>query len=234
MRPALLLKNNTLTWVIRIYNTSGALVDADSTPTVAVRKNGASTGDSVTPTKRSGTTGIYDCSYNPDGEVEGDQFTIEETATVSSTTTSWNWSFMVVDAYAVSSSWTGALATNLATTNTSVATLLTRIIGTLASGTHNPQGGDTFARLGAPAGASIAADIAALVASVLTTAMTESYPTDGSTSTLSQALYLILAHLNERSVSGTTVTLKKLDGSTTAATLTINDANTPTSITRAS
>lgn len=39
-------------------------------------------------------------------------------------------------------------------------TLLSRIIGTLASGTHQPQSGDAFARLGAPAGASISADIA--------------------------------------------------------------------------
>lgn len=40
--------------------------------------------------------------------------------------------------------------------------LVDRVIGTLASGTHQPQGGDAYARLGAPAGASIAADIAAL------------------------------------------------------------------------
>lgn len=45
---------------------------------------------------------------------------------------------------------------------TGLTTLLGRIIGTLASGTHQPQSGDAFARLGAPAGASIAADIAAL------------------------------------------------------------------------
>jgi hypothetical protein len=32
----------------------------------------------------------------------------------------------------------------------------------LAAGTHNPQSGDSFARLGAPAGASISADIAAI------------------------------------------------------------------------
>jgi hypothetical protein len=64
------------------------LKDADSTPTVAVRKNGSSVGDSVTVTKRSATTGIYDCSYNPAGEVEGDSFTLEESATVTGTTTS--------------------------------------------------------------------------------------------------------------------------------------------------
>jgi hypothetical protein len=64
------------------------LKDADSTPTVAVRKNGSSVGDSVTITKRSATTGIYDCSYNPAGEVEGDSFTLEESVTMTGTTTS--------------------------------------------------------------------------------------------------------------------------------------------------
>ena len=38
-------------------------------------------------------------------------------------------------------------------------TILSRIVGTIASGTHNPQSGDAYARLGAPAGASIAADL---------------------------------------------------------------------------
>lgn len=38
-------------------------------------------------------------------------------------------------------------------------TLLSRIVGTLSAGTHNPQSGDAYARLGAPNGASIAADV---------------------------------------------------------------------------
>jgi hypothetical protein len=41
-------------------------------------------------------------------------------------------------------------------------TLLTRIVGTLAAGTHNAQSGDAFARLGAPAGVSVSADIAVI------------------------------------------------------------------------
>lgn len=43
---------------------------------------------------------------------------------------------------------------------TGIATLISRIIGTLATGTHNPQSGDAYARIGAPIGASISADIA--------------------------------------------------------------------------
>lgn len=37
-----------------------------------------------------------------------------------------------------------------------------RLVGTIATGTHNPQSGDAFARLGAPAGASVSADILAI------------------------------------------------------------------------
>ena len=43
-------------------------------------------------------------------------------------------------------------------------TLLTRVVGTIAAGTHNAQSGDSYARLGAPAGASVSADIAAIEA----------------------------------------------------------------------
>jgi len=69
---------------------------------------------------------------------------------------------------------------------------------------------------------------------LLTTAMTEAYPTDGSTMTVAQALYLILANVSEFAISGTTLTVKKIDGSTTAATYTLDDATNPTSRTRAS
>lgn len=69
---------------------------------------------------------------------------------------------------------------------------------------------------------------------VPTAAMTESYSTDGSTMTLPQALYEIKALLSEFSVSGLTITTKRVDGSTTAATYTIDSATAPTSMTRAS
>lgn len=90
MRPAILHVGGTLYWTIQTYDPDkpGVLKDADSTPSVAVRKNGASSADSVTITKRSATTGLYDCSYNPAAEVEGDTFQLEETATVTGTTTS--------------------------------------------------------------------------------------------------------------------------------------------------
>lgn len=70
-------------------------------------------------------------------------------------------------------------------------------------------------------------------AQILTTAMTESYAADGAAPTLAQAVFAIQQMLQERSISSTTLTVKKLDGSTTAMTFTLDSASSPTSITRA-
>ena len=57
---------------------------------------------------------------------------------------------------------------------------------------------------------------------------------DGAAGTSAQLLYMIWAAVHEFSISGTTITSKKLDGSTTAMTWTIDDSASPTSRTRAS
>ena len=67
-----------------------------------------------------------------------------------------------------------------------------------------------------------------------TTALTESYAADGAAATPAQLLYMILCSVSEFAISSTTSTGKKVDGSTTAMTWTINDATNPTSRTRAS
>ena len=66
------------------------------------------------------------------------------------------------------------------------------------------------------------------------TALAESYASDGSTGTPAQLLYQIQQALTEFAISSTTLTVKKLDGSTTASTYTLDDASSPTSRTRAS
>ena len=66
------------------------------------------------------------------------------------------------------------------------------------------------------------------------TALTEAYASDGSAPTLAQAIFALQQFQQERAVSSTTLTVKKLDGSTTAMTFTLDDADAPTSITRAS
>lgn len=107
-----------------------------------------------------------------------------------------------------------ATAANLATVDTNVDAILT----------------DT--------GTTIPAQISALnnisVADILTTQMTESYAADGAAPTIAQALMLIQQQIGEFAISGTTLTVKKVDGSTTAATFTLNDGTAPTGITRAS
>jgi len=67
-----------------------------------------------------------------------------------------------------------------------------------------------------------------------TTAQTESYASDGAAATPAQLLYMIYCCVGEFAISSTTITGKKVDGSTTAMTWTINDASNPTSRTRAS
>lgn len=63
--------------------------------------------------------------------------------------------------------------------------------------------------------------------------LTEDYAADGAAPTLNQALYMILQNLTEFSISGTTITVNKLDKSTAAATYTLDDDTTPSSRTRA-
>lgn len=65
-----------------------------------------------------------------------------------------------------------------------------------------------------------------------TSAMTESYRTAGVSPTLAQACFELLAHMGDSSITGTTKTLKKIDG-TTAKTFTMDSSTAPTSITEA-
>lgn len=64
-------------------------------------------------------------------------------------------------------------------------------------------------------------------------ALTESYAADGAAATPGQLLYMLWSLLAEMAIAGTTITCKKLDGSTTSMTFTLNSATNPTSRTRA-
>lgn len=75
---------------------------------------------------------------------------------------------------------------------------------------------------------------AQIFTAVLTSQLTEAYAADGTAPTLAQAIFLIQQSLHEFAIVSTTRTVKKLDGSTTAATFTLDSATTPTSTTRAS
>ncbi len=68
---------------------------------------------------------------------------------------------------------------------------------------------------------------------VLSTQMTESYAANGVAPTLAQSLFLTMQNLQNFSYAGTTQTVKGIDGATTIATYTLDDAVNPTSKTRA-
>ena len=112
---------------------------------------------------------------------------------------------------------------------------------TIDGGSCNLIGQATTGSVGAPltsvqtqAAAAAAIAAADLFAAIVQNQLTESYASDGVAPTLEQAIFLIQQSLHEFSISGTTRTVKKLDGSTTAATFTLDSETAPTSTTRAS
>ena len=156
-RPTTMKVDGTVYWAIFTYTDAGVLVDADSTPTVAVRKNGSATGDAVTITKRAATTGIYDCSHAPAGEVEGDCFAYEETATLSAQAYLNSWELEV---FAAERGTDSALLAADKPTNFD----LLAVNGSGEVTTSNPASGGGSAHT--------AADVAALILSTPTTPLT--------------------------------------------------------------
>jgi len=123
------------------------------------------------------------------------------------------------------------------TVNLSATTV--NLVNTLTTYTGNtPQTGDSFARIGAT-GSGLTSLAQASVCTearlaILSGSLTEAYAADGTAFTMTQALYMIWSALAEFAISGTTITCKKLDGSTTAMTFTLDSSTAPTSRTRAS
>ena len=80
-----------------------------------------------------------------------------------------------------------------------------------------------------------AAQVNAEVVDALTVdVIADSVATDGNRPTIAQALLELTRFLMERSVSSTTMTVKKEDGTTTSMTFTLDSATAPTAISRAS
>ncbi len=86
--------------------------------------------------------------------------------------------------------------------------------------------GDPYARLGAPVNGTISADIQMRP----TTAMTESYSADGSVGSLEQTVQEIKQFLMDMAVTGVGITVYKVDGVTTAYSLTTNSVALPTTV----
>lgn len=79
-----------------------------------------------------------------------------------------------------------------------------------------------------------AADVLTQINAALDAAVPDSIPADGDRPSIRQAAYLNTQFLLERTVSGTTLTVMKPDGTTPLFTCTLNHATAPTAITRAS
>lgn len=105
-------------------------------------------------------------------------------------------------------------------------------ITTVTNLTNAPTNGDFTATMKSSITTAVPTT-AQIFAAVLTTQLTEAYAADGTAPTLTQAIMLIQQALTEFAIVGTSLTVKKLDGSTTAAVMTL-DSTTPTSTTRSS
>jgi hypothetical protein len=77
------------------------------------------------------------------------------------------------------------------------------------------------------------AEVNTEVDTAFTTQMPDSVAAHEAIPTREQALYMIVQILSEMAVSSTTMTVKKVDGSTSLMTFELSDATNPTSITRA-
>lgn len=76
-------------------------------------------------------------------------------------------------------------------------------------------------------------DIATQIAAALTATIADSVPLDGTAPSIAAGIYMLVQYMLERSVSGTTCSVKKPDGTTVLYTMTLDNAIAPTSITRA-
>lgn len=106
-------------------------------------------------------------------------------------------------------------------------------VGTAGAGLTEAGGtGDQYTAV--PWNADWDAQVQSEVVDALQETVPDSIPADGTRPNIQQALYIITQMLTEFSISGTTLTVKKPDGSTTLLTLTLSDATNPTALTRAS
>ncbi len=105
---------------------------------------------------------------------------------------------------------------------------VTAATGEVTVGTSNDKAGYSIA--GAKTTLDALNDIAAT--DIFTAQMTEAYAADGVAPTLAEIQFMIWSALSDFSVSGTSITTRKLDGATTAMTFTLDDNTNPTSRTR--
>lgn len=114
------------------------------------------------------------------------------------------------------------------------------IIATAANGFEAGKSYALYISTGTVDGVSVVGEVVGefsidlVAAQVFTTQMTESYAADGVAPTPAQSLMMIQQMLGDFFIEGTTLTVRKVDGVSAAATYNLNDATIPTALTRAS
>lgn len=129
---------------------------------------------------------------------------------------------------------TGAVGSVTGNVGGNVVGTVASVVGAVGSVTGNVGGNVVGSVASVTANVGVGSLTTSAIASIHTTAMAEVYGTDGGTVGIAHGVYEILALLGDFAISGTTLTTKKRDGSTTAGTYTLNSSTSPTSITRAS
>lgn len=127
----------------------------------------------------------------------------------------------------------GLTGTTIATTQ--VVASVTGAVGSVTAGvtvtTNNDKTGYTASTVSDKTGYTLTN---AGYAAVMTQQLTESYAAKGTVPTPAQLMLEVRALLAENAVASTTVTTKKIDGSTSAHTYTLDSSTAPTTITTAS
>lgn len=204
------------TFVVR--DNEGKAVDLDGTPTITAYTPGGTDRSVNVSSILHASTGEYTFIYTVSSSATAEALTFKAANTVSGEDRSAFWVSSVVDY-------------NALLTIASIEALAQAIKAKTDNLPSDPA--DQSAVEAAITSATSGLATQSTLSGLLTSALTESYPSNGGTVTVAQALYVLLAHMEERSISGTTMTIKKRDGSTTAETLTLDSATAPTSITRA-
>jgi len=137
-----------------------------------------------------------------------------------------------IDASAVAASAVAEIQSGLAT-STATTDIQSRLPAALVSGRMDASVG-AMADDVITSSALAASAVTEIVTGVTTTTLTESYSTVGSSVTLAQGVYLMMQRLYNFQISGTTINITKLDGSTSAAQITIDSSTAPTTSERTS
>lgn len=204
---------------------TGAATNADSLPTGTVTKNGTDDG-TVTVTVTNLATGRYKAAFTvPSGYAAGDVVELTIAATVNS----------VAGKGLV---WRAQLDSKRNADLQDLSQANVRSAVGLASANLDTQLSNINVKTtNLPASPAATGDAMTLTGAYDfakgTVAMTESYAATGATMTPIQALHMLWSLLSNRSIAGLTLTAKKLDGTTTAMTFTLDSATAPASQVRA-